>query len=55
MMGIIQNCSGSSAVAEAPEVVLRQDHDRGLVVRVEHNVVKIAGAIFFGPGNIFGH
>jgi hypothetical protein len=36
-------------------LVFNHIHEKGLVVWIEHNVVKITGAILFGPGDIFVH
>jgi hypothetical protein len=36
-------------------LVFNHIHEKHLVIWVKHNIVKIAGAIFFGPGDIFVH
>jgi hypothetical protein len=36
-------------------LVFNHIHEKGLVVWIKHNIVKIAGAILFGPGDIFVH
>jgi hypothetical protein len=48
--------SGRAIQQQIGEIlVFNHIHEKCLIIWIKYNVVKIAGAILFGPGDIFVH